>query len=97
MPLKKTGFLGISAQIQYLSQKVLTDSKKVYEKGLDYAPIQSKINEPNYELVFKSFAEGCALSGIFVMRLPLNSVRHLHLHPNLCGNHLKVILLLKYF
>ena len=30
-----------------LSQKVLTDSEiKVLEKGLDYAPIQSKINEP---------------------------------------------------
>ena len=30
-----------------LSQKALMDSKiKVIEKGLDYAPIQSKINEP---------------------------------------------------
>ena len=30
-----------------LSRKVLTDSKiKVLENGLDYAPIQSKINEP---------------------------------------------------
>ena len=31
---------------------------------------------PNYEIILKSFVEGCALSGIFAMILPLNSVRH---------------------
>ena len=60
MPVKKTGFLGISAQIQYLSRTVLIDSKKVLEKDLDYAPIQSKINEPNHKMILKGFAEGCA-------------------------------------
>ena len=30
----------------------------------------------NYEIILKSFVEGCALSGIFAMSLPLNSVRH---------------------
>ena len=85
-----------SETIFNLSQKVLTNSEiKVLEEGLDYATIQSKIKEP--ELRNESFSEECALSGIFVMSLPLNSVRHIHLHPSLRGNHLKIILLLKYF
>ena len=51
---------------------------------------------PNYQMILKSFVEGCALSGIFTMSLPLNSVTHFHLHPSLHGNHPKIILLLKY-
>ena len=31
---------------------------------------------PNYKMILKNFAEGCALSSIFVMSLPVNSVRH---------------------
>ena len=39
-----------------LSRKVLTDSKiKVLEKGLDYVPIQSKINEPELRNDFEKF------------------------------------------
>ena len=30
----------------------------------------------NYEMTLKSFVEGCALSSIFAISLPLNSVRH---------------------
>ena len=36
---------------------------------------------PNYEMILKSFVERCTLNGTFVMSLPLNSVRRLHLHP----------------
>ena len=96
----KTRFSGYfcSDTVSNLSRKVLTDNEiKVLEKGLDYASIQSKTNQPDYEMILKSFVEGCALSGIFAISLPLNSVRHLHLHLSLPGNHLKVILLLKYF
>ena len=49
MTLKKNRLSGYfcSDTIFNLSQKALMDSKiKVLEKGLDYAPIQSKINEP---------------------------------------------------
>ena len=39
-----------------LSKKVLTDIEiKVLEKGLDYAPIQNKINEPEPKRVFEEF------------------------------------------
>ena len=45
-----------------LSRKVLTDSEiKVLEKGLDYAPIQSKINEPELRNDFKEFCRGMLL------------------------------------
>ena len=49
MLLEKPGFLGIffSDTILNLSRNVLTDNEiKVLEKGLGYAPIQGKINEP---------------------------------------------------
>ena len=40
----------------YLSKKVLTDIEiKVLEKGLDYAPIQNKINEPELRRDFEEF------------------------------------------
>ena len=39
-----------------LSKKVLTDIEiKVLEKGLDYAPIQNKINEPELRRDFEEF------------------------------------------
>ena len=39
-----------------LSNKVLSDTeKRVLEKGLDFAPIQNKINEPEIEKYFKEF------------------------------------------
>ena len=39
-----------------LSEKVLTDIEiKVLEKGLDYAPIQNKINEPELRRDFEEF------------------------------------------
>ena len=39
-----------------LSNKVLTDLEiKVLEKGLDFAPIQRKINEPELKQDFEDF------------------------------------------
>ena len=40
-----------------LSKKVLSDMEiKILEKGLDYAPIQSKINQPELMRDFEDFA-----------------------------------------
>ena len=40
-----------------LSKKVLSDMEiKILEKGLDYAPIQNKINEPELRRDFEDFA-----------------------------------------
>ena len=40
-----------------LSKKVLSDMKiKILEKGLDYVPIQSKINQPELRRDFEDFA-----------------------------------------
>ena len=50
-------YLDIFVQIVFnLSKKILTDIEiKVLEKGLDYAPIQNKINEPEPRRVFEEF------------------------------------------
>ena len=49
-----------------LSRKVLTDSEiKVLEKGLDYAPIQSKINEPKLRNDFEEFCRRMRLKWYF--------------------------------
>ena len=41
-----------------LSKKVLSDAEiKVLEKGLDYAPIQNKTNEPELQRDFESFVD----------------------------------------
>ena len=40
----------------HLSKKVLTEAEiKVLEKGLDYAPIQDKVNEPELRSEFEEF------------------------------------------
>ena len=57
MPLKKqaSGYF-CSDTIFNLSRKFLTDSEiKVLQKGLDYAPIQSKINELELRNGFEEF------------------------------------------
>ena len=66
MPLEKPDFLGIFAQIQYLRWNVLMDCKmKVLEKGFDYAPIQSKINEPELPNDFEEFCRRMRLKWYF--------------------------------
>ena len=49
-----------------LSKKVLTDVEiKVLEKGLDYAPIQKKINEPELRRDFEEFCGRMRLKWYF--------------------------------
>ena len=49
-----------------LSKKVLTDIEiKVLEKGLDYAPIQGKINEPELRRDFEEFCRRVRLKWHF--------------------------------
>ena len=51
-----------------LSNRVLSDNEiKVLEKGLDFAPIQRKINEPELRSDFGDSDVEYELSGIFVM------------------------------
>ena len=45
-----------SDTVSNLSQKVLTDTEiRILEKGLDFAPIQNKINEPELRTDFEEF------------------------------------------
>ena len=54
-----------------LSNRVLTDAEiNVLEKGLDYAPIQNKINEPELRTDFEEFCRKMCLKWHFVM-IPL--------------------------
>ena len=49
-----------------LSRKILTDREiKVLEKGLDYAPLQSKINEPELRNDFEGFCRRMRLKWYF--------------------------------
>ena len=49
-----------------LSKKVLSDAEiKVLEKGLDYAPIQNKINEPELRRDFENFCRQMRLKWFF--------------------------------
>ena len=65
---------------------------KILEKGLGYAPIQNKINEPELKQDFEEFYRKMRLNGISVMNLLLNVVLSLYLIPNLRGNHLPAVL-----
>ena len=69
-----------------LSRKILTDTEiKILEKGLDFAPVQKKINEPELR------------SDIFGMNLPLILATYLMSSLNLSGVQVRVMLLLKFF
>ena len=49
-----------------LSKKVLTEAEvKVFEKGLDYAPIQNKVNEPELRSDFEEFCRRMVLKWYF--------------------------------
>ena len=55
-----------SDTVSNLSWKVLTDNEiKVLEKGIDYAPIQSKINEPELRNDFEEFCRRMHLQVIY--------------------------------
>ena len=65
------------------SWKVSMDNEiKVLEKGLDYAPIQRKIMNPNYKMILKSFVERCAL---FKVRLLESFTRRMASNAISCG------------
>ena len=60
-----TGYF-CSETIFNLSHRVLTDAEiKVLEKGLDFAPIQRKINEPELMLDFNEFCRRMRLKWYF--------------------------------
>ena len=81
-----------------LTEKILTDIEiKVLEKGLDYAPIQNKINEPELRKDFEEFCKRMMLkwhfrneSTPYFKEIPVYALKWL-------GNHLKVILIQKFF
>ena len=61
-----------------LSNRVLTDIEiKVLEKGLDFAPIQRKINEPELRQDFAEFLDECARSGFSETNLHHSLVKFL--------------------
>ena len=56
----------LSDTVFNLSRKVLTDTEiKVLEKGLDFAPIQRKLNEPELRRDFKDFCRHLRLKWYF--------------------------------
>ena len=61
-----------------LSNRVLTDLEiKVLEKGLYFAPIQRKINEPELRQDFADFVDKCTQSGFLEMNLHHSLVKFL--------------------
>ena len=79
-----------------LCKKVLTDTEiRVLEKGLDFAQIQNKINEP--ELILRIYAGEYVLNGIFGTNLSQHTVKFHRLPQSLPGNLLESILILRYF
>ena len=56
-----------SETIFNLSDRVLTDAEiKILEKGLDFAPLQCKINEPELKQDFKDFCRSMRLKWYFL-------------------------------
>ena len=62
-----------------LSKKALTKTEiKVLDKGLDFAPIQKTLTEPELRKDFEEFPRRCDASGTFVMKYLRILVKH---HP----------------
>ena len=81
-----------------MSKKVLTNTEiRVLEKGLDFEPIQYKINEPELRTDFEESVRECVLKGIFGTNLPQHLLKFRRLSQSLPGNFLEAILILKYF
>ena len=80
-----------------LSHRVLTNTEiNVLEKGLDFAPIQRKINEQELRSDLTNFVVECAKSVIFGMSLKI-LMKHQLLHLNQHGIHLRDMLALNFF
>ena len=60
-----TGYF-YSSTVFNLGRKVLSDTEiKILEKGLDYAPIQNKVNEPELRENFDEFSRKMRLKWYF--------------------------------
>ena len=71
-----------------LSNKVLTEDEiKIIEKGLDFAPIQRKVNEAKFRQDFENFANGWGLSEILEMKPLTTLVKDQRFCLNHHGNH----------
>ena len=80
-----------------LSNRVLSDAEtRTLEKGLDYAPIQRKINERELRRNSNDFAVGCTLNGTFEVNL-IQLVKNLHLDLSHYGSLPKATLFWKLF
>ena len=81
-----------------LSKKVLSDMEiKILEKGLDYSPIQDKINEPELTRDFEDFARPMRFK-LYFRNEPTSSFNeHSSFAPSLHENHLKVTQAYNYF
>ena len=78
-----------SETIFNLSHRVLTDTEiKVLERGLDFLPIQRKINESELRPDFNEFCRRMRLNGIFRMSLKV-LIKYKLLHLNQHGIHLR--------
>ena len=81
-----------------LSQRVLSEIEiQVLEKGLDFAPIQKSINEPELRKMLKISQGECALDGISGISLLKIFLINQRFALNLTGNLLLVILAWNYF
>ena len=77
-----------------LSHRVLSDAEiKILEKSLDIAPIQRKINELELRKDSEEFCRRMKIKSTF-RNEPISDFSNI---PNLHGNHLKVILVWKFF
>ena len=71
-----------------LSNKVLTEDEiKVLEKGLDFAPIQRKVNEPELRQDFENFCRRMRIKGHFRNEPSDNFSERPAFSPKYRGNH----------
>ena len=81
-----------------LSHRVLSDAEiKILEKGFHFASVQRKIKEPELRKDFEEFCRRMRINGIFGMNLLQILAIYQPWLPNLRENHLKVILIWKFF
>ena len=77
-----------------LIKRLLSETKiKILEKGLDYAPIPRKINEPELKSDFKEFCRHMRINGILEINILNVLVRYHHLGRSHLGNPQREILI----
>ena len=76
-----------------LNQRVLSEDEiKVLEKGLDFAPIHNKVNEPELKKDFYELCLRMRIKCILGISLQKILVPYQHLDLSYLGNHLQPIL-----